>query len=327
MAARGRRVWLVVFYGLIAAQLACSGGDPSSPTPPPTGGSPAPNRPTPPTQVTVSQISHTERTVRIGRVRPDTSSSYIIEVGSNPGATDIATVDTGDNGNFKILERHAARNVVRQSSNESRSHCRPERSFQRGQLQPDRSPGLHRGLVPGIRPVGGGVERVPDKSCTPATNTGMWAGFRRGTTVRVRASDRIDPSRRDVMSQFASLISEVTSGAVAAAFEVTSESLPSARDGENVHAVVPASSPMGPYCGRDNTIACVAYVPFPVAGGIIRASKGFYRDGLLHGPNPFVHEMGHGILGMCHISEQIGREQSVMNGFVGLSELVTIATL
>src|SRR5687768_16439566 len=77
---------------LATGQLACK-GSPSAP-------SPSAGRPT---GLSVDAISHGDRTVRLGWVRPNTASTYIIELGSGPGATDVGTVDTGDNGDFEIL--------------------------------------------------------------------------------------------------------------------------------------------------------------------------------------------------------------------------------
>jgi hypothetical protein len=101
-----------------------------------------------------------------------------------------------------------------------------------------------------------------------------------------------------------------TQGAIHVSVEPTDEAALVARAGESPFAVsaeqVRECSAQG-CCAPPGTIACTSYEFLSGSSGLLRFSRSIYADGCGADTAACVHEIGHAILGMCHISaEAIG---------------------
>ncbi|MDP2054143.1 MAG: hypothetical protein Q8L75_10940, partial [Acidobacteriota bacterium] len=148
---------------------------------------------------------------------------------------------------------------------------------------------------------------------------GMWSAFPRGTTIHNRASAHIPAQWRDAIRVVLDQIPQATAGQLATTFEVAPEAAPPVRENQMVHVALQTAAELQFACGSSGN-ACLAYnSPIsrgaPFSGGLIRWSAGYYVVPTIPFPQPYAHEPGHAILGMCHINAAGigGGENSLMS--------------
>lgn len=142
-------------------------------------------------------------------------------------------------------------------------------------------------------------------------NPGIWAGFPRGSTVRVLLSSAITGTNRTGIQTTVDSLSETTTGAIVATLQLVAETNPEPGPDEMGIALAPAlireCSVRG--CCSQTSIGCILW-SFR-APGVLEWSKGLFAEDAPPNPANFMHELGHGILGMCHIeAEPIGGGQN-----------------
>lgn len=123
----------------------------------------------------------------------------------------------------------------------------------------------------------------------------VWAGFRRGTTLRVRVSSTVPADAQRALRQVLPQVALATGGSVAAALEVTPEADPLPGDDE----VTVAASPRPQTQNCRSTTAC-AQGAFE-GRGVLQSLRVVEADG--RGPGDYVRDVvGRGIMAMCRIS-------------------------
>lgn len=144
----------------------------------------------------------------------------------------------------------------------------------------------------------------------------MWSGFPRGTTVRNRVSADIPAQCRDAIRVVLDQIPAATGGRLATTFDVVAEGnpIPLTADHQMAHVGLRTVAELTAACGSTGT-ACLSYNDRPFSGGAIRWSTGYYVVPIATFPQPYAHEPGHGILGMCHLDAVGigGNERSLMS--------------
>ena len=153
-----------------------------------------------------------------------------------------------------------------------------------------------------------------------ATGRGQWAGFPRGTTVRVIASSTLDVGSDGVDTQqlieaALATVTEATLGEIQTEFLVTND--PDPMPGLNEATGTDHPSPQDTGCTFDR--GCV-HIGFTAAGsGVMTSSRATLRESI-QPADAFVHDIiGHGIMGMCHIDQALigGNGRSLMAGGPG----------
>ena len=237
------------------------------------------------------------------------ATAYVVEVGSASGAADVTTT-TVTAPSFLWQNARVGQSFVRVKARNA--EVTSSASGETSVVVPD-----WRDYVEGIF-LGAGPLRTPeaDDNCAQGfdVNPQIMAGFARGTTVVNKISNLIDPRWREVMRQTLTQVSEATEGAIQAVVENTDTAVPAVSSGEVGHAVSPTliaeCSPIG--CCSSSALAC--FTPFFVQGraGRFNSGRAIYQDGVLANTGegvPFAHEIGHIVLGFCHVNaEPLGRQ-------------------
>ena len=125
--------------------------------------------------------------------------------------------------------------------------------------------------------------------------TGFWRAYPRGSMVRVRVSTSISGSQRTALQAFLAQVPQLTMGGLGTAFELTAEADPRAAMLE-VTLTNLSDGRIDQTC-RPGAGGCT-FLSFQ-APGILGSARTVMRDrfaGAIH-----VHELGHGLLGLCHV--------------------------
>ena len=153
---------------------------------------------------------------------------------------------------------------------------------------------------------------VPSDGFTACLRDQSWIGWPEGSIVRVIVSAPQVPSRaesylRDTVAQ----VDDATAGKVQATFELTNEVNPQPSNGEITVTVVEDARSEG-------CLVKHGCIHVPNNGAVITSGQAFHDDTVVS--QGYAHELGHGILGMCHIDgRQIGGpEESLMSGGPGV---------
>lgn len=259
-----------------------------------------------------------ERSARFGWSAPNTNRAYVIELGSVPGASDVATVTTPNNADFYTIRDLPSRAI----------YARVKAQASGGTSGPSNEIRLS---IPDFRDyvealfLGSGplVPKGDVDQNFACPHRGMWSGYARGSTVTVVVPQRVRGGNRAAIDATAATVPDATAGAIRVGVVDTADLNIQASDGQLIMAVIPLDQ-VKPNCGPGASIACITYFPYPIPSGVIRWTKAFFSVGDpadIDHPNPFAHEMGHGILGMCHLDPESsgGDRASVMTGFTGPS--------
>ncbi|HYN11006.1 MAG TPA: hypothetical protein VES67_26730 [Vicinamibacterales bacterium] len=237
------------------------------------------------------------------------ATAYVVEIGSASGASDVATT-TVTAPSFLWQDARIGQSFLRVKARNAEGTSGA--SVETPVVVPD-----WRDYVEGIF-LGAGPLRTPeaDDNCAQGfdINPEIMAGFARGTTVVNKISTAIDPRWREVMRQTLAQVSEASDGAIQTVVEITDDTVPAVGSAEVGHAVSPTliaeCSPIG--CCSASALAC--YTPFFVQGraGRFHSGRALFRDGVLANTGegvPFAHEIGHIVLGFCHVNAQpLGRQ-------------------
>ena len=162
---------------------------------------------------------------------------------------------------------------------------------------------------------------IPQDNFTACvTDTGQWAGFPRGTTVRVVASSTLDlgsdgSDTKQMVEAALATVTEATLGEIQTEFMVTDD--PDPTPGLNEATGTDHPSPQDTGCTFDR--GCV-HIGFTAPGsGIMISSRTTLRESI-QPADAFVHDIiGHGVMGMCHIDQELigGNDKSLMAGGPG----------
>ena len=152
------------------------------------------------------------------------------------------------------------------------------------------------------------------------TNRGQWAGFPRGTAVRVVASSTLDLGSdgidtKQLIEAALATVTEATLSGIQTEFMITDD--PDPMPGLNEATGTDHPSPRDTGCAFDR--GCV-HIQFTEPGsGIMISSRATLRESI-QPADAFVHDiLGHGIMGMCHIDQELigGNDKSLMAGGPG----------
>lgn len=300
---------LVLGIAAMTLVSACGGskaGTPTAPTAPP-----AATVPVAPTGLLVGALVMKDRTAAISWGASTGATEYVVEVGSTPGGTDGGTISAGTATSFTLRDLRAGQSYVRLKARNSTgtSGASAEVAF----VLPDHSDYIE-ALFLGSGPLIP-ISNDPNLACG---RRGIWSAFPRGTTIRNRASAQIPPQYRDAIRVVLDQIPVATAGQLATTFEVAAEDAPTVSENQMSHVALQTAAELQFACGSSGT-ACIAYnSPLarggPWAGGLIRWSVGYYVVPTALFPEPYAHEPGHGILGLCHINaDLIGNRNSLMS--------------
>ena len=162
---------------------------------------------------------------------------------------------------------------------------------------------------------------IPQDNFTACvTNRGQWAGFPRGTAVRVVASSTLDlgsdgVDTKQLIEAALATVTEATLGEIQISFTITND--PDPMPGLNEATGTDHPSPQDTGCAFDR--GCV-HIQFTEAGsGIMISSRATLRESI-QPADAFVHDIiGHGVMGMCHIDQELigGNDKSLMAGRPG----------
>lgn len=293
---------LLLALAVVLAGTACGGGA-APPTAPPTAAA----TPAPPGSLTVGTLVMKDRTAAISWGASSGAAEYVVEVGSTAGGIEGGVQSAGTATSFTLRDLRAGRSYVRVKARNSSgtSGASVEVTFVLPNLG-DYVEVLFLGsgaLIP--------VSNDPNLACS---RRGIFSGFPRGTTVRNRASAQLPAHGLDSIRRVLNQIPLATAGRLAATFEVVAEDAPTPRDNEMVHVALRSAAEVTAACNSLVGSACIGYNERPFPGGIIRWSAGYYDINISFN-QPFSHEIGHGILGMCHINADAigGGEHSMMS--------------
>jgi hypothetical protein len=153
---------------------------------------------------------------------------------------------------------------------------------------------------------------IPRDSAPECPLQGFWSGYPRGSSIRVRVSNRVPVAAQSAISGAVGPLGDATGGALNVTVTVVPESDPPL--GVNEVTVTEVTLPRIAGCPSD--AGCVQY---RFAGrGLLMGARVVAGPGL--SPSAYVHDaIGHGVLGLCHIgADQIGgAEASLMSAGFG----------
>jgi len=273
-----------------------------------TVGSTPTGAPVAPAGLMVGTLVMKDRSAAISWVASPGAAEYVVEVGSTAGGIDGGVYSAGAATSFTLRDLRAGRSHVRIKARNGlgTSGASPEATF----VLPDLGD-----YVEALFLGSGPLIYSPNLSCP---RPGMWSGFPRGTTVRNRASAQIPAFGLDAIRRVLDQVPLATAGRLATTFEVVPEDAPTVAENQMVHVALRTAAELQFACGSTGGFACIAYnSPVerggPFSGGVIRWSAGYYVVPNIPFNQPYSHEPGHGILGMCHINaDGIGGGQHSM---------------
>jgi hypothetical protein len=153
---------------------------------------------------------------------------------------------------------------------------------------------------------------IPRDGLSECPLHGIWSGYPRGASVRLRVSSRVPASAQAGLLEAIRPLADATGGALTVIFGVTSDVDP--QPGVNEVTVAEVALPRAAGCPSD--AGCVQY---RFAGrGLLMGAQVVAPRG--RSVSAYVHDaVGHGVLGLCHIdARQIGGpEASLMSGGPG----------
>jgi hypothetical protein len=154
---------------------------------------------------------------------------------------------------------------------------------------------------------------IPRDGITECPLPGVWSGYSRGSTLRVRLSSRVPASVAEGLREAVRPVSDATAGSLAVTVETTSEADP--EPGANEVTVTEQALPRAAGCGSN--AGCVEY---RFAGrGLLMGARVVAPPGRSLGA--YVHDVvGHAILGLCVVDARRigGAENSLMSGGHGV---------
>lgn len=304
---------LVLCVAVLALVAACGGkgGTPSSPTPTTATPTPTPTPtpvvvvPTTPSGLIAGALVMKDRTAAISWNASTGTTEYVVEVGSSAGGTEGGVLSAGTATSFTLRDVRAGRSYVRIKARNTAGTSAA--SSEMSVVLPE--------LGDYVEAMFLGSGPLAYSQNTSCPRPGMWSGFTRGTTVRNRVSADIPAQYRDAIRVVLDQIPTATGGRLSTTFEVVAEgtSIPVAVDNQMAHVGLRTVAELTAACGSTGT-ACLGYNDRPFSGGVIRWSTGYYVVPIALFPQPYAHEPGHGILGMCHMDAVGigGNERSLM---------------
>ena len=287
---------------------------PPAPSPPPENPSPAPPPPAdpdpPPVPVAPTgvsmdyepSVSNTEMSVTWNSAPEGT---YVVEFGSSPGLANLGSFEVSttsfDFGNLppgEVYSRVRTRidAVVSDPSNEASVHYFDFRDYIEA---------IFLGTGP-LTPTNG------DHGCSA---TGWVRGFGSGSTVAVIASDSMSPSQMAAVQSVANQTSHATAGSIGVSLTVTQDPDPLPGSGEVTITAHPNASSQG--CPHDGGCAIHTFVNPSGPGEYVSTRALIHPD---YPTNSYAHEMGHGVLGLCHVDGNLigGAGNSMMSSGPGV---------
>jgi hypothetical protein len=236
-------------------------------------------------------------------------ATFLLELGRNPGATDVGTYDAGSSLSYTVPNLPTARLYARVRSKIGEAISAPSSEiFVYAFSLRDYIEALFLGSGP--------AAQTSSPGCAASERR---VGFPDGSTVTVRTSNTLTAEQLATVHAFVNRLPEVTLGRLKGRVEETNSSNPSA--GRNQTAIR-AGDPTEMGC-PPGAVGCAASNQQPA--GVIQYSRVLVRTSAP--PAIIAHELGHAVLGLCHIQPGVigGNRFSVMtsassNSPHGLSE-------
>ncbi|NNF25855.1 MAG: Ig-like domain-containing protein [Gemmatimonadetes bacterium] len=152
------------------------------------------------------------------------------------------------------------------------------------------------------------------------TNPGRWTAFPRGTTLEVLASTTMDTGSdgadtKALVEAALSTVTEATLGEITTTFATTTDPDPMPTAGQITTTDHP--DPQSTGCAFER--GCVHVTWTDAEFTIMESSRTVLKEDIQPG-DAFVHDViGHGIMGMCHIDQELvgGNEMTLMAGGPG----------
>lgn len=149
---------------------------------------------------------------------------------------------------------------------------------------------------------------IPRDGSSDCPFQGIWSGYPRGSTVRMRVSSRVPGAAQAGLAGTIGPLAGATGGALTVVIETTPELDP--QPGVNEVTVAEVALPRAAGCPSD--AGCVQY---RFAGrGLLMGARVVAPRG--NRTAAYVHEaVGHGVLGLCHLDARMigGAENSLMS--------------
>ena len=236
---------------------------------------------------------------------PASRGTYVVELSRSPGLADLGIFEVATASfDYEKLTPGPAYARVRTRIEEVVSDPSSEVSVHYFDIL-DYIEAIFLGTGP-LTPTNG------DHGCSA---TGWIRGFRRGSVVKVVASTSMSPSRLAAVQTVVHQTPYVTAGAIGASFTVTEDPDPRPGSGEVTIAAHP--TPSTQRCPHDGGCALHTFLN-PSAPGEYVSTRALVHP---HYPmNSYAHEMGHGVLGLCHVDGNLigGPDKSLMSSGPGV---------
>jgi hypothetical protein len=285
-----RRVLIPAAFVAVALAAACS----SSPTNPDPS-----DEISAPTAVTIAadpQLSGTALTVRWDS--NVAAARFMVHLGSAPGAADIGSFDAGT-GRSYVHQNYQGR---------GRAYARVHASVGEGvsSLSAEASTDVYRlrEAIEALFLANGRMSPVGNNGCG---SPDRMRGFVTGTQVSVLAGATVPDERMGTISEFVGRVPGYTQGRLSGTVtRVASQEVPSAGAGQLSVSI-----------GDPTSIGCTANVTGCFRAFVRAVGEGYFRAEIVvrpgSGANLYRHELGHAILGLCHIDQAaLGGNTSVM---------------
>ena len=168
--------------------------------------------------------------------------------------------------------------------------------------------------------LGTGSLAPQDDFTACVTRKGQWAAFPKGTVVRVIVSSTLNlgsdgVDTKELIENALASVSEATLGHIQTEFFVTED--PDPMPGLNEVTATDHPSPQDTGCQFER--GCLHFDFLEPGSGIIVSSRSTLKEST-QPADAFVHDViGHGIMGMCHIDQELigGNDKSLMAGGPG----------
>lgn len=312
----GRSVPWAPLVAIVVLLLPACGGRDSTPT--------APSTPTVPSSCATPSAPATLRasvvgfTVTLSWSAVPNATSYIVEIGSVPGVSNLEVIDTQSSDTS--FDWH---NVARGSyfiRVKARNDCGTAAATTGGPsnevtvdvpaaISLDRfTQDYIEALFLGTGPL------IPRDGFTACIWwPGTWAGSPRGTTIRVRVSTSVSLEARNMIRRALGAVPEATHGAISTTFETTTD--PDPFPGFDEATATDHPDPISQNCTFERGCVIIGWR----GDAIVQSSRTVLKQAILPA-DAFVHDLvGHGVMGMCHIDAMLigGTGNSLMSGGPG----------
>ena len=211
--------------------------------------------------------------------------SFVVEVGTMSGTSDVAVIDTGSAAtSYRWSPAPLGRFYIRVKARNEAGDGPPSQDVVVRSLDP-------RDFIEAIF-LGSGPLRGEPPYCS-----GVMTGWPAGSEIRVLVSTSVPAVHRDVAMKTVAQFLEATHGSVRGTVAIVDDPNPLPRKGEITIAALDGPA-MQAFCGRAAGCALTT-----LRGHEIRSARIAFLAFLSSAErNVVAHELGHAVLGLCHMS-------------------------